>query len=186
MFIGGMLGRGAGYVQVYYTNTFSYMFAQVAYEKAMGIKDWERIELYGCELEQLETEYFRQRPGLEFWFGVLVNMGVEIYVPESCFMLYAQDIVTAEGRQMMTQYPGYMAYGLKSPSMEEAKSRQEPLGMDPVEENVIGSWDGYFTDHTFAMNESLAFIARVTDMSNFRSDNDALNGWWDKCIGAAE
>src|SRR3990167_9212799 len=30
-FIGNKLGRGAGYVQVYYINTFSYMFAQVAY-----------------------------------------------------------------------------------------------------------------------------------------------------------
>ena len=180
MFIGDKLGRGAGYVQVYYTNTFSYMFAQAAYEKVTGVKDWERIELYGCELEQLETEYFRQRPGLEFWFGLCVNLGIEIYVPELCFMLYAQDVVNTSGTQQMVQYPGYMAYGFKSPSMEEAKSRKEPLGMDVVEENVIGAWDGYVPDHTFALNEGLAFLARAHDMSKFGEDNDKLNAWMDE------
>jgi len=85
MFLPGKLGRGAGYTQYYFTNTFSYMFAQILYEKEKGIRDWERVELYGCELEQLETEYFRQRPGIEFWFGMCVKAGIEIYVPESCF-----------------------------------------------------------------------------------------------------
>jgi hypothetical protein len=192
MFIGGNLGRGAGYNQYYYTNTFSYMFAQVLYEKKMGIKDWERIELYGCELEQLETEYFRQRPGIEFWFGLCVGAGIEIYVPESCFMAYAQDVVPDErtgGRtQRMIQYPGYMAYGYKSPSKAELESRNatnlqqglplEAVGVDPVEENVIGAWDDSpWTDHIYAFNNSLANMMRAVDMSEMDEENDALNEW---------
>jgi hypothetical protein len=193
MFIGGNLGRGAGYVQYYYTNTFSYMFAQVLYEKKMGIKDWERIELYGCELEQLETEYFRQRPGIEFWFGLCVAAGIEIYVPESCFMAFAQDIVPhpQTKQQMMVQYPGYMAYGYKSPSKEELMERNkinmetgqplEAVGVDPVEENVIGAWDDSpFTDHTYAFNSRLADLISATDMSEMPEENDALNEWLDK------
>jgi len=182
MFIGGKLGRGAGYAQYYFTNTFSYMFAQVLYEKQMGIKDWERIELYGCELEQLETEYFRQRPGLEFWFGMAAAYGIEIYVPESCFMMYAQDIVTNQMRQQyMIQYPGYMAYSFKSPSLAEAKANNLPIGTDPIEENVIGSWDDYeYIDHTYALNEGLSRSLKSHNMDDFRRENDVLNEWLDK------
>ena len=181
MFIGGNLGRGAGYVQHYFTNTFSYMFGQVSYEKVKGIKDWERIELYGCELEQLETEYFRQRPGLEFWFGMAAAYGIEIYVPENCFMLYAQDIVRNQiGQQFLVQYPGYMAYSFKSPSMEEAKQQNQPLGTDPIEENVIGSWDDYeYMDHTYALNEEFSKLMKIHSLDDFVSENDELNKWID-------
>jgi hypothetical protein len=193
-YIGGLLGRGAGYVQYYFTNTFSYMFAQVLYEKDMGINDWERIELYGCELEQLETEYFRQRPGIEFWFGLCVRAGIEIYVPESCFMAYAQDILpdprTGGQTQRMVQYPGYMAYGYKSPSKEELLLRnmaareqnlpQEAMGVDPVEENVIGAWDDSpWIDHMYAFRNKFADLARATDMADMAEENDTLNEWLD-------
>jgi len=182
MFIGGTLGRGMGYVQYYFTNTFSYMFAQVLYEKVKGIKDWERIELYGCELEQLETEYFRQRPGLEFWFGMAAAYGVEVYVPESCYMLYSQDIVRDQmGRQSMLQFPGYMAYGYKSPSLEEAKIQKLPVGVDPIEENVIGSWDDYeYVHHIYALNDSFANMIKTHSLEDFSKENDILNLWLDK------
>jgi len=182
MFIGGTLGRGMGYVQYYFTNTFSYMFAQVLYEKVKGIKDWERIELYGCELEQLETEYFRQRPGLEFWFGMAAAYGVEVYVPESCYMLYSQDIVRDQmGRQSMLQFPGYMAYGYKSPSLEEAKIQKLPVGVDPIEENVIGSWDDYeYVHHIYALNDSFANMIKTHSLEDFSKENDSLNTWLDK------
>lgn len=177
MFLKGYLGRGAGYTQHYFTNTFSYMLAQIAYEKAKGIKDWERIELYGCELEQIETEFIRQRPGIEFWFGMLVNMGVEIYVPESCFMLYPQVIGRLPtGQQFMANAPGYTAYGYKSPSLEEARAEGQPLGTDPIEENIVGSWDDYdYIDHTYTLNEAIARITQAHTFDLFSSENDALN-----------
>ena len=183
MFLGGKLGRGAGYAQYYFTNTFSYMFAQILYEKKLGIKDWERIELYGCELEQLETEYFRQRPGIEFWFGLCVAAGIEIYVPHTCYMAYAQDVKANEyGQQQMVQYPGYMAYGFLSPSLEEAKAQNLPIGVDPREESVLMAWDDYeYTDFVYAFNEGLAWMDKASNMIDFDNENDALEEWMDTC-----
>ena len=61
------------------------------------------------------------------------------------------------GGQQMVPYPGYMAYGYKSPNMEEAKEQQMPIGVDPTEENVIGSWDDLeYRDHIYAFNEEYA------------------------------
>ncbi len=178
MFIGNKLPRGAGYVQVYYTNTFSYMLAQVAYEKKMGIFDWERVEIYGCELEQLQTEYFRQRPGMEWWLGVVANMGIEVYFPQDTFIAFAQDVVNTDHGQMMVQYPGYMAYGYKSPSLEEAKENDLPVGVDPVEENLIGAWeDSPATDYIFAMNEGLAQMVKRHTYTDFEEDYARLDEW---------
>ena len=184
MFIGDKLGRGAGYVQVYYTNTFSYMIAQVMYEKAMGIEDWERIEIYGCELEQLETEYFRQRPGMEWWLGAASQMGIEVYFPHDTFIAYAQDVVQGPGGSRLAQYPGYMAYGYKSPSMKEAEDRQEPLGVDPVEENLMGAWEGYHTWFIHGMNEGLAQMQKRHTPLDFKADIQSLERWFDEYVSA--
>ena len=180
MFIGDKLGRGAGYVQVYYTNTFSYMIAQVMYEKAMGIEDWERIEIYGCELEQIETEYFRQRPGMEWWLGAAAQMGIQVYFPHDTFIAYAQDVVIDKQRgTSLIQYPGYMAYGFKSPSMKEAEEQNLPLGVDPVEENVMGAWEGYHMWFIHAMNEGLAQAQRRHSLLDFDQEIKALEDWFD-------
>lgn len=179
MFIGDLLPRGAGYVQTYYTNTFSYMLAQVAYEKKMGIMDWERVEIYGCELEQLETEYFRQRPGMEWWLGVVAAMGIEVYFPHDTFIAYAQDIAATPYGQRLVQYPGYMAYGYKSPNMEETQARNEPMGVDPVEENVIGAWEDAPIWFIHGMNEGLAQMQKRHSMADFKKENAALEEWFD-------
>jgi len=180
MFIGDKLGRGAGYVQVYYTNTFSYMIAQVMYEKKMGITDWERIEIYGCELEQLETEYFRQRPGMEWWLGAAAQMGIQVYFPHDTFIAYAQDLVNTEYGTRMVQYPGYMAYGYKSPSMKEAEEQRQPIGVDPIEENVMGAWDGYHRWFIHGINEGLSQMNRRHTLMDFENENDADNAWLDR------
>ena len=178
MFIGDRLPRGAGYVHNYYTNTFSYMLAQVAYEKKMGIMDWERVEIYGCELEQLETEYFRQRPGMEWWLGIVAALDIEVYFPQDTFIAFAQDIgVNQQGQQQMMQYPGYMAYGYKSPSLEEAKAHNLPIGVDPVEENVIGAWEDYYIDYVHAMNEGLAQMQKRHIAENYKQELEALDKW---------
>jgi len=179
MFIGGLLGRGAGYVQTYYTNTFSYMLAQVAYEKKMGIIDWERVEIYGCELEQLETEYFRQRPGMEWWLGVVAAMGIEVYFPHDTFIAYAQDVVQTPHGPRMIQYPGYMAYGYKSPSLKEAEEQNLPIGVDPIEENVIGTWEGYYPWFIYALNEGIALEQKRHIDPEFEEEMVALNEFLD-------
>lgn len=179
MFIGDKLPRGAGYVQVYYTNTFSYMLAQVLYEKKMGIEDWERIEIYGCELEQLETEYFRQRPGMEWWLGLCAAYDVEVYFPHDTFIAYAQDLVRTNYGQRLLQYPGYMAYGYKSPSMKEAEQQGLPIGVDPVEENVIGAWEDYNTWFIHGMNEGMAQMAKRHSVLDVKEDTKKLVEWED-------
>jgi hypothetical protein len=179
MFINGNLPRGAGYVQLYYTNTFSYMLAQVLYEKKMGIEDWERIEIYGCELEQLETEYFRQRPGMEWWLGMCAAYGIEVYFPHDTFIAYAQDIKQTPYGPRLVQYPGYMAYGYKSPSMKEAEETGQPVGVDPVEENVIGAWEGYYPWFIYAMNEGLAMMQKRHAAVDWRKDAAPLEEWLD-------
>jgi len=137
LLIGDKLPRGAGYVHQYFASTFSYMLALVIYEKLTGVKDWERIEIYGCELEQVETEYFQQRPGMEWWLGQCAAHGIEVYFPQDTFIAYAQNVMP--GR--LENYHGYMTYGYASPSKEEAQARGEPLGEDPVEENLVGTWE---------------------------------------------
>ena len=120
-----------------------------------------------------------------------VKAGIEIYVPESCFMAYAQDIkVNQFGQQQMLQYDGYMAYGYLSPSMEEVKERNvihtqrgeptEILGVDPREESVLMAWDDSpYMDHKYALNEGFSKKAQMIDLSEWESENDALNEWLD-------
>jgi len=177
MFIGDKLPRGAGYVQQYYTNTFSYMLAQVLYEKEMGIEDWERVEIYGCELEQVETEYFRQRPGMEWWLGLCAAKGVEVYFPHDTFIAYAQDLVMTDMGQRLVQYPGYMAYGYNSPSLEEAKTQGLPIGVDPIEENIIGTWEAYYPWFIYAMNEGLAQMVKRHATEDFKGEIKVIDEW---------
>ena len=148
--IGGLLPRGAGWTQRYYSTTFSFALAMAVYEKLEGINDWERIEIYGCELLQTEAEYFKQRPGMEWWNGYCAGIGIEIYVPMHTRILYTQ-AVQPDGK--LFQYPGYMTYGYMSPSIEEAKLEKMPIGEDPIQENLVGAWEDYpYRDYEFAFN----------------------------------
>lgn len=137
LLINDKLPRGAGYVQQYYASTFSYMLGLVIYEKLTGVNDWDRIEIYGCELEQIETEYFQQRPGMEWWLGQCAAHGIEVYFPHNTFIAFAQNVFPGK----IENYPGYMTYGYDSPSKAEALARNEPLGEDPTEENLVGTWE---------------------------------------------
>jgi len=182
-FIGDRLPRGSGYVTQYFTSTFCYMIAQVMLEKLKGINDWDRIEFYGCELEQLETEYFRQRPGMEWWMGKASEMGIEVYFPHDTFIGYAQDI--QPGR--LINYDDYMAYGFKSPSKAEAEANKEPLGEDPVEENNIGAWEDYFPSHIKTANQGFHELAvRTNWIEDLEITSEALNELWDEQVQLQE
>jgi hypothetical protein len=66
----------------YFTSTFAYM---------MGIAlldGFERIELYGFEMSA-NDEYIEQKGCAEFWMGLAAGMGVEIYMPENCILLWS-------------------------------------------------------------------------------------------------
>jgi hypothetical protein len=167
------LPRGAGYVQQYFASTFSYMLALVIYEKLLGINDWERIEIYGCELEQVETEYFQQRPGMEWWLGQCAAHGIEVYFPQGTFIAFAQNVLP--GR--IENYPGYMTYGYDSPNKAEALSRGEPLGEDPIEENLVGTWEDlpYKNFVTMANRALVDFQIRTNWTEDFEETTPLLN-----------
>jgi len=64
----------------YLTSSFSLMFALALLE------GYRRIEIYGFEMSD-ELEYEKQRPCGEFWIGMAMGMGVEIYTPDNCQLL---------------------------------------------------------------------------------------------------
>jgi hypothetical protein len=50
------------------------------------LEGYRRIEIYGFEMSD-ELEYEKQRPCGEFWIGMAMGMGVEIYTPDNCQLL---------------------------------------------------------------------------------------------------
>jgi hypothetical protein len=66
----------------YFTSTFAYM---------MGIallEGFERIEIYGMEMAATE-EYIEQKGCAEFWIGLAMGLGVEIYTPPGCILMWS-------------------------------------------------------------------------------------------------
>ena len=65
----------------YFTSTLSYMIALALLE------GFERIELYGFEMAATD-EFAPQKSCAEFWLGLAMGLGVEIYLPPSCELLW--------------------------------------------------------------------------------------------------
>jgi hypothetical protein len=66
----------------YFTSTFAYM---------MGIallEEFDRVELYGFEMAA-NDEYIEQKGCAEFWIGLAMGLGVEIYLPPNCLLLFS-------------------------------------------------------------------------------------------------
>jgi len=66
----------------YFTSTFAYMMGIATLEK------FERIEIYGFEMAATE-EYIEQKGCAEFWMGLAMGRGVEIYTPDNCILLWS-------------------------------------------------------------------------------------------------
>jgi hypothetical protein len=64
----------------YFTNSLAYMVALAMYE------GFQRIEIYGFEMAH-DTEYVTQKANAEFWIGLALGRGIEIYIPEECSLL---------------------------------------------------------------------------------------------------
>ena len=60
----------------YFTSTLAYMMGIAILEK------FERIEIYGFELAD-DIEYVRQKACAEFWIGVALAKGIEVYTPSN-------------------------------------------------------------------------------------------------------
>jgi len=68
----------------YFTATFPYMMALALFE------GFERIELYGFEMGS-DTEYAYQKGSANFWIGMAIGAGVEVYLPDNCTLLGAKE-----------------------------------------------------------------------------------------------
>lgn len=66
----------------YFTSTFAYMMGIAVLE------NFERIEVYGFELAD-EIEYVQQKACAEFWIGYVLGLGIEVYTPPNCQILYS-------------------------------------------------------------------------------------------------
>jgi len=78
----GNFWRGEMPMEKMFTSTFSY---QVALAKHLG---YERIEIYGIELS-LGAEYEYQREAMAYWIGNANGAGIEVWIPEACYLLFA-------------------------------------------------------------------------------------------------
>lgn len=67
----------------YFTSTFAYMMGVALLE------GFERIEIYGFEMAD-EIEYVMQKACGEFWIGMALGKGVEVYTPADSQLLYSE------------------------------------------------------------------------------------------------
>jgi hypothetical protein len=78
---------------VYFTNSVSWMTALALQEMAKLPDEKHAIHFYGVDMAQ-NTEYAEQRPSCEYFMGIAVGRGIEIYIPPEsdilkCARLYA-------------------------------------------------------------------------------------------------
>lgn len=115
-YLSGMIGRGGFFQRKYYTCSFPYLIGLAMY---LG---FQRIEMYGIQLAQ-QIEYIMQRPCTEFWCGIAIGQGIQLYTPNNCNIM-----------------AGAM-YGYRWPNLESAKQTGEQIGIFPEEEDLVGNWD---------------------------------------------
>jgi len=76
----------------YFTSTFAYMMGVALLEGRQkdkpDVKPFDRIEIYGFELSD-EIEYVKQKACGEFWIGMALGMGVEVYTPPNNQLLWS-------------------------------------------------------------------------------------------------
>jgi hypothetical protein len=66
-----------------------YFTSTLAYEMGIALLEgFERIELYGFEMAS-NDEYLEQKGCAEFWVGLAMGLGVEVYVPPHCIMMWS-------------------------------------------------------------------------------------------------
>lgn len=74
--------RGENQVK-YFTSTFAY------YMGLALLEEFDRIEIYGFEFAD-DLEYVRQKACAEFWIGIALGKGIEIYTPPECNILHSE------------------------------------------------------------------------------------------------
>jgi hypothetical protein len=110
----------------YFTNSISYMLAMAIDE------GYQVIHVYGVDMAQ-DTEYGTQRPSCEFFLGVAVGRGIQIYVPKTSDLLkvrwmygYEDEIQSSWDARVNEIYAGIQARR-KSAEQQQAQAREACL-----------------------------------------------------------
>ena len=94
----------AGMIREFFTSSGAGRFALAIYE------GFERIELYGCEM-QYGTEYYYQQPGGTFWIGLALGKGIDVVLHENSTLckakLYGYETAPYASRDVLTDYLDY-------------------------------------------------------------------------------
>ena len=69
--------------------TIKYFTSTLAYYMGIALLEgFDRIEIYGFEMAATE-EYIEQKGCAEFWIGLAMGRGVEIYIPDNCILMWS-------------------------------------------------------------------------------------------------
>jgi hypothetical protein len=75
----GKIRRGDDKIK-YFCSSFDYQMGVAILE------DFERIEVYGINMAS-NNEYKKQKPSAEFWLGIALGRGAEVYLPPNCQLM---------------------------------------------------------------------------------------------------
>lgn len=81
-FVAGLAPGSANMLGDYQTNSISWMIAFAMFE------GFTTIDVYGVDMSQ-QTEYFQQRPNVEYFLGICRGMGIEVNIPDTSDLLKA-------------------------------------------------------------------------------------------------
>lgn len=109
----------AGVIREFFTSSVSWMFALAILE------GFERIELYGVEM-QYGTEYYYQQPGGTFWMGLALGKGIEVVIHEKSGLckarLYGYETAPYAHRDILVDYFNY--YSQRRDELEKVYTAQ--------------------------------------------------------------
>jgi hypothetical protein len=112
--------RGFYWQRKYFTCSFAYMGLLAVWSRTPRGQEFfkhdgfDRVEMYGVQLAQ-KIEYQMQKPSTEFWIGMMIASGMEVYVPENGYLLSGE------------------TYGYRFPHGDAAVGQ--------IDEENVGYWD---------------------------------------------
>ena len=169
----------------YFTQTVAFMAAHAIYE---GV---DELSVFGCDFAH-DSEYQWQRPCMEFWLGVAVGLGVQVYAPPQCDLIkhqarYAYDKLpemteNLEARQReLEQRIGVAEEQLKQMQANGYLQSGHLNGINEIAANVNGEGNAEFHAGVNQRREQIE-----NELAKFRADHDALRGNVDMLKGCLE
>jgi hypothetical protein len=118
----------------YFTSSFAYMAGMAALLYSEGVI--ERVEVYGFEMSTM-TEYHFQKGSTEWWLGKLDGMGIEIYVPQYCQLLWGAKYGYEVTQMINRQELEFRENQLKELEAQKVAALNGIAGRRQQEENVV-------------------------------------------------